>query len=402
LDAEAAELEALLSGAIHGAIDGKAPDASLDLKDLGRRISAVKEAKADLDRQEESHKAAETDPRIVALKSFGGDLGTEPAAPVTKRATGAQLSPTSFSDGALKHAYQASKNRQGFRIEAKGYSTVDSLLPAQLAPGVLGHIHEWRILERLPAISISAPSYEFIVHNFAGDSGGPGIVAEGGTKPEYVPATTSSTATASKIAMHTAISWETLRDFDTWQGYVVNECFRQIQDFENAQLLYGNGESGELTGFFNTSGILTRNATTDIGNGLTGIDTIEAAINQLRVGSALAEPDLLITSPSTWSFIRRQKTTTDAYLIGDPMRDAVNRIWGLPVLVTTACTDGEALLLDTSKFGTALIREGIVMTTGYANSDLIENLTRYVFDERIALAVERPQAVLAISNLATS
>ena len=56
----------------------------------------------------------------------------------------------------------------------------------------------------------------------------------------------------------------------------------------------------------------------------------------------------------------------DAYLIGDPMRDAVNRIWGLPVLVTTACTDGEALLLDTSKFGTALIREGIVMTTGYA------------------------------------
>lgn len=67
--------------------------------------------------------------------------------------------------------------------------------------------------------------------------------------------------------------------------------------------------SGQITGFFNTSGILTHDASADPG-GFTAIDSVEASINQLRVASALAEPNLFITSPTTWSAIRRTKATT--------------------------------------------------------------------------------------------
>jgi hypothetical protein len=41
------------------------------------------------------------------------------------------------------------------------------------------------------------------------------------------------------------------------------------------------------------------------------------------------------------------------------------------------------------------------MMVGYMNDDFVRNLTRYVAEERLALCVTRPSAVLAISNLPT-
>ena len=338
-----------------------------------------------------------------AVEMYGGDMGNEPNV-TTKAMTGAQLSPMAFGQKSLQRMYKAFQERQNCSIraaETKAFSTVDSLLPAQLDPQVVAHIHEWRILDRLPSISISAPSYEFIVHNFAGDSGGPSIVAEGGAKPEYVPDATSSIASVVKIAMHTGIGYESLNDWPQWLSYVQTECMKQIMDAENQYLL--NNSSG-LVGFFQTSGILTHNCSSDPST-FTAIDSIEASITQLRTGTALAEPDLLILHPTAWAAIRRIKTTTDAYVVGDPLREPVSTLWGVPVLITTAMSTvstSSGLLLDTKKFGRALIREGLVMHQGFSGTDFVDNIARYVFEERLTLAVERPQAVLAISNLPTS
>lgn len=363
------------------------------------KARAWKNEQDELDRAKAANKAGE----LFAEKLGGNpsDLGSAPNAPIAKKATGAQVNPLAFSESNLKAMHKAFQNRQPFRIEAKDYSTVDSLLPAELAPGVTAHQHEWRILDRLPMTTISAPSYEFIRHNFSGDTGGPDVVAEGAEKPEYVPDVTSDVATVVKIAMHTGISYETLADWATWLGYVQTECFKQIMDKENQQLLHGTGSSGQIRGLFNTSGILTHDCSSDPST-WTAIDSVEASINQLRTSSALAEPSLFITSPTTWSAIRRIKSTQGLYVLGDPLHEAVSALWGVPVLITTACTDGQGVLLDTNKFGTALLREGIVMHQGFSGTDFIQNIVRYVFEERLTMAVERPQAVLALSNLPTS
>jgi HK97 family phage major capsid protein len=386
IEAEAKEIDRLLSEAVDAKSYG-------ELDALAKRVDNLAQARKDLDRP--------IDPRIAAVAMYGGDLAASPE--VTTKATGAHVSPMAFSDASLQKMFNAFKDRQPLSIKAevatKAFSTVDSLLPAQLDPQVVGHIHEWRILDRLPMITINAPSYEFIVHNFSGDTGAPAIVAEGGTKPEYLPDATSSIATVVKIAMNTGISYETLADWPQWLSYVQTECFRQMWDKENALLL--NGSSG-LVGFFQTSGILTHDCTADPGS-YTAIDSIEAAITQMRIGTSLSEPGLFITSPQAWAAIRRIKTTTDAYVVGDPLRSPVSTLWGVPVLITTAMpSTSQGLLVDTTKFGRALLREGIVMHQGFANADFVNNIARYVFEERLTLAVERPQAVLAISNLPTS
>jgi HK97 family phage major capsid protein len=130
------------------------------------------------------------------------------------------------------------------------------------------------------------------------------------------------------------------------------------------------------------------------------IDHIEQAIAELRTGPALAVADLLILHPNTWSAVRRTKDGFDRYLTQpDPTSGEAASIWGVPVLTTISCPDDTGVLLDTTKFGRVLVREPLGVRVGFANDDFTRNIVRYVGEERLTLAVERPQAVMEISAL---
>ena len=365
----------------------------------------VERLTVDRARLESAEKSARNTAWLAKMGDGAGGGGTVAAdGPVNVDAVkmGREVSPLGFSQPALKSLHKAISSRQGLSVKA--FSTLDSLLPAQLAPGILGKIHESRLLDRLPAQPISAPSYEILVHSST--TGAPATVAEGAAKPEVTPVMTSQTIVAQKIAAHTGLGYESMMDFPGFQSYAQTELMRQIEDVENAQLLSGNGTGTNLTGFLSTSGILTHDASTDTGTNVTVIDSIEKSITALRVGSALAVADLLVLNPSTWSAIRRLKDTVGRFLFissdSDPTQAEANAIFNVPVLVTTAMTAGTGLMLDTTKFGRVLIREGITVHTGTNLDDFTKNIVRFVIEERLGLAVERPSAVLAISNLPTS
>lgn len=348
-----------------------------------------------LEREKERLESAE------AFRSKGfdtlGDAGSEPSI-TSKAKTGAEVNPLRFSDASVRSMYDAITKRQN--VSVKAFSTVDGLIPAQLAPYILEKLHENRLLDYLPVQSISAPSYEIIVHNST--SGSPAPTAEGATKPEVVLNTTSQTLTAIKLAAHVGISYESMADYPAFYSYAQTEVMRQIGDVENAQLIGGSGTSGNMTGFLSTSGILTHDASADTGTNVTALDSIEMAIAQLRVGSALAEANLLVVNPASFSAIRRLKNTLGNFLIGDPTEQGSRELFGVRVLPTTSIAAGSGLLLDTTKFGRVLLREGISTHVGQNADDFARNISRMVLEERLVLAVERPSAVLALSNLPTT
>lgn len=72
------------------------------------------------------------------------------------------------------------------------------------------------------------------------------------------------------------------------------------------------------------------------------------------------------------------------------------------MLTTTQCPAGTAILLDTTKMGRVCIREPLSVRIGFAGGDFTDNIVRYVSEERLNLAVERPSAILALSGLPTS
>ena len=67
--------------------------------------------------------------------------------------------------------------------------------------------------------------------------------------------------------------------------------------------------------------------------------------------------------------------------------------------MTTACQPGDGVLIDTSKYGRAVVREPLSMRIGYANDDFTKNILRTVCEERLNNAIERPSAILWIKNL---
>jgi hypothetical protein len=59
-------------------------------------------------------------------------------------------------------------------------------------------------------------------------------------------------------------------------------------------------------------------------------------------------------------------------------------------------------LLDTRKLGFVVVRETLTLRTGTNTDDFTRNLQRWIAEERLALAVERPSAVCKITGLPTS
>jgi hypothetical protein len=49
-----------------------------------------------------------------------------------------------------------------------------------------------------------------------------------------------------------------------------------------------------------------------------------------------------------------------------------------------------------------IVREGLTVRQGLAEDDFIRNLLRWVWEERLNLGVERPNAVLYLTDLPTT
>ncbi len=311
--------------------------------------------------------------------------------------SGARVAPIGFDPEELRHAHGKLMAGESVRLEARAFTTASPILPAELAPYVTELQHEGRILDHLPAIAIEMPSIEVIQINSV--TGAAAITPEGAVKPEIVPQTTALTVTAQKIAAHVGLSYEALSDFDVFSNYVRIELQRQVIQTENYEVLYGAGGTGGINGFFTATGILSFDASTAD----QPIDAIEQAISALRVGPSLATPNLIVLNPATWSAIRRTKDTLGRYLLSaDPAEDEADSIWGIDVVVTTQCNATDGLLVDTTKYGRAVIREALSMRIGWSGTDFVQNVLRTVSETRLNNAIERPTAVLYLKNLSTT
>ena len=199
-----------------------------------------------------------------------------------------------FAESELRAAYEALSHGSTYRLEARGFSTADSLLPPQLWQLPVGPVHEPRLMNFLPAITMDAPSLEFIVHTST--TGVPAVVAEGASKPELVFGTDKDVIKAIKVAAHNATSYEVMNDFPAFTSYVQSELIRQVIEVENSCLINGDG-TGAIVGFLATDNILNYEAGTFGGGTETSLDSIELAIALMRTGTAKAEPDLLVLTP---------------------------------------------------------------------------------------------------------
>jgi hypothetical protein len=132
-------------------------------------------------------------------------------------------------------------------------------------------------------------------------------------------------------------------------------------------------------------------------------DAIEKGIEVLRSGPALAEANLMLAHPQTWSAVRRHVDSYGrCYVSSDPSTDEVNNAWGVDVLTSTQFTLGQVVLLDTQIYGRVVVRESLITRIGYSGTDFTDNVVRFLAEEHITQTIERPAAICVISNMPTT
>jgi HK97 family phage major capsid protein len=223
-----------------------------------------------------------------------------------------------------------------------------------------------------------------------------GTVAEGAAKPESTLIFDAVTDSLKKIATWLPVSDEMLDDVAQIRSYIENRLRFFVEQQEEAQLLNGDGLGTNLTGLRNRVGLAA-----DVARGTdSNADAIFKQIMAIMT-SAFVMPDGIIIHPTNWQAIALSKDTNGAYLGAGPFNAPQQyRLWGLPVVVTTAITANTALV-GAFKMGAQVFRKGgIAVEASNSHSDYFtKNLTAIRAEERVALAVYRPGAFGEVTGL---
>lgn len=327
--------------------------------------------------------------------------------------TGGQLAPLTFDGTALAAIGKSYETNQPIRVKAEtktptpSLPSMEGLLPAQLAPGVVDRVWDVRVADLLPAVPASSSSYEFLKDTTT-SAAQAAVVGEGQTKPQVDITLTSQIIKFAKIAGLIKLSREQISDFSQSLGYSISQLQQNIISAENAQILYGDGSTNadgsvNMVGFANTSGIGTHTA-----GALSGteshFDSILGAIDAMRTGAALASPTFALVHPTTWHAICLEKDGLNRSLVApDPTRDSALRVWDVPVKLSTDVAKGDMFFIDTMKMGYMVVREGLVINGPSTDQDdFSRNLASWVAELRENLAVVRASAVYLLQGLPTA
>jgi hypothetical protein len=336
------------------------------------------------------------------------------------------LSPFDIDPDEMHHMFEAAKRKMPYRCEvtskafgpgspnvrmkatgspiAEGAPYPTGLLPAVNYPGLTQELrYEFdRAADHLETIAIDAPSVEYLIHS--GNVNKAAYVPELGVKSDIGIQLNTAIATPVKLAALASVSMEALQDFSYFQDWVPRELSRSLIDLETDQLVSGTGATGALpgmTGLLNTSGVLTRayNSSTDI----SGIDTLMEAANDVRVGPAFGKVDNIWLNPGTWDFLRRTKTSQNAFVLSimDPSAiGAMDSLFGIPVVTNSYIPNGIGICLDSKLAAKYFVRQALTVDVNpWGDTQWTTNSISFRAEMRSVLAVVRPTAVSIVTGL---
>lgn len=220
-------------------------------------------------------------------------------------------------------------------------------------------------------------------------------VSEGGTKPESALAFTERTQNVQKVATWLPVTQEQMDDVAGMRNLIDNRLTAMLLMSEEVQLLNGSGTPPDLMGFLNKVG---RSSQALVG-GENNADTVYRAFTKVR-WVAFAEPSAVVMNPDNWQPIRLMKTTTGEYIYGHPALDVEARLWGKPVVITTAIGGGTALTGDFPMFSHISRKQGITVDISDSHSTyFVENKLAVRIEERLSLEIYRAAAFCEITGL---
>lgn len=212
----------------------------------------------------------------------------------------------------------------------------------------------------------------------------------GGTaKPQSEIKFEIATASVTTIAHWVLATRQILDDIPMLQSYIDGRLRYGLAYAEELQLLNGDGSGTNLNGVYTQATASTANLA--VVTSPTKLDVLRYAMLQ----AALAEFPAtgIVLHPTDWAGIETTKDSAGNYIIGDPAASAQPRVWGLPVVSTQAMTV-DKFLVGAFRLGAQIFdrQDARVEISTEDDQNFRKNLCTILAEERLALAVYRPEA----------
>lgn len=216
------------------------------------------------------------------------------------------------------------------------------------------------------------------------------MVAEGAAKPQSDIKAALVTRNVRTIAHTAKASRQILDDAAMLRSHINHKLMYGLDYVEEQQLLSGDGTGQNLHGIIPQATAFSAPITL---SSPTSIDNMRLAMLQALIAEFPATGHVM--NPIDWAWIETLKDTQGRYIIGDPQGMAQPRLWGLPVVQT------QAIAVD--KYLTGAFRMGAQVFDRWRSrieiateneDDFIKNLITTLCEERLVLAVYRPEAFI--------
>jgi HK97 family phage major capsid protein len=217
-----------------------------------------------------------------------------------------------------------------------------------------------------------------------------GMVAEAAAKPGSDIKLAMKSTTAKVIAHWMKASRQVLEDIAQLRSIIDERLLYGLAFKEETQLLNGDGTGQNLLGIIPQA---TAYAAPIVLAGETSIDRIRLAMLQAVLAEYPATGHVM--NPIDWTYIETLKDAGGNYIIGVPQGNIPASLWGLPVVQTQS--------ISVDKFLTGAFRLGAQLFDRWQarveiatenEDDFIKNLLTVLAEERVALAVYRPEAFI--------
>jgi len=215
-------------------------------------------------------------------------------------------------------------------------------------------------------------------------------VAEGTAKPQSELQFEDKVANVRTIAHWMRTSVQILADAPGLRSIIDQRLRYGLGFVEETQLLNGSGTGQNILGLVTAA---TAYAAPGSLTATTAIDIIRLMILQ----AALAEypPNGIVMNPIDMASIEMAKDTTGRYIIGNPQGTIQKTLWGLPVVETQAMGVDKALVGAFNLAAQIFDRQDATVDVSTEDQDnFIKNKVTIRAEERLALAIYRPQAIV--------
>lgn len=216
------------------------------------------------------------------------------------------------------------------------------------------------------------------------------FVSENVRKPQSDTEFEFAEAPVRTIAHFVKATNQILSDVPALRSYIDFRLRWGVKFVENDALLNGTGAGQTIEGLkpAATAYDTGRNQVGD-----TRIDTLRRAMTQVSL--AYYPVSGFILHPDDWESIELTKTDDGAYVFANPLALAGPTLWGRPVIATAAQTAGEFTLGAFNMAAQIFDREDITVEIATENEDdFVNNRVTIRGEERLAMAVHRPEAVV--------